>query len=626
MQQGLCTELVFSILTLITEHTSGECKQKYKDYDFTNMSAFTLENLLIADRTKFIKKDMLDSRRRVSVKPQKVLDSHNQKKIEDADPAKMSSFKQRATYEDDHSDDGRQDLELLIDKQFQCIEYAPDVFAHLRNLDRITLTDLRRSLNPELDANVIRIERAGEGMGKSGSFFFFSHDDRFLIKTMTLDDFDAFMKLFKTYFEHINMDHSSLMARIYGVYKVQMEGLDPVYLILMGNTKRIHNDFIKKIYDLKGSLSGREVLCPGCDKKTKCLLGKGRGTENDHHPFEAFFKNTACLKDINFLNLHKDEVVMKFHRATAKRVAKQLMRDVVLLSNFGLMDYSLLFVVSFNPKYVQKHSERFLERIEEQIDVTEYKQEPRKDRVGEQRELARPYQLKPDYAEKAQEQQTFKDDEYSKSKPAHADVILTPFADFRQYEREFLIFMSGFEEEELVEDMKIKLRQSAQTRTGIDPEYKFDYFKEELARKAPGDLTGRRRTAGFARAQAETQSEEAWREKMKEYLPDEESRYVFMSEDGMYLYHMGIIDYLQDYNLSKVGENKFKSAYKDGDLISAVPPPKYAERFINFMQKFALTHQLAPAHLKPKQDKDFTKVLREMQREKYATTRSGDTA
>jgi hypothetical protein len=45
-----------------------------------------------------------------------------------------------------------------------------------------------------------------------------------------------------------------------------------------------------------------------------------------------------------------------------------------------------------------------------------------------------------------------------------------------------------------------------------------------------------------------------------------------MSEDGMYLYHMGIIDYLQDFNLSKYGENKLKSIYKDGDEISSVPP------------------------------------------------------
>lgn len=54
---------------------------------------------------------------------------------------------------------------------------------------------------------------------------------------------------------------------------------------------------------------------------------------------------------------------MKFTKDCAKKVAKQLMADVVILSNFGLMDYSLLFVISFNPKYVDKHSEDFLKVV-----------------------------------------------------------------------------------------------------------------------------------------------------------------------------------------------------------------------------------------------------------------------
>lgn len=36
-----------------------------------------------------------------------------------------------------------------------------------------------------------------------------------------------------------------------------------------------------------------------------------------------------------------------------------MMQDVVVLSNFGLMDYSLLFVVSYNPKYVNLNPEKF---------------------------------------------------------------------------------------------------------------------------------------------------------------------------------------------------------------------------------------------------------------------------
>lgn len=66
-----------------------------------------------------------------------------------------------------------------------------------------------------------------------------------------------------------------------------------------------------------------------------------------------------------------------------------------------------------------------------------------------------------------------------------------------------------------------------------------------------------------------------------------------MSEDGMYLYFMGIIDYLQDFNFDKKFENKFKSNLPgvDGTLISAVPPRDYAVRFFNFMQRHVVINQ-----------------------------------
>ena len=77
------------------------------------------------------------------------------------------------------------------------------MFARLRLIDGFGTKDLHDSLNPNIDENVNRIFKSGEGMGKSGSFFFFSHDDRFLIKTMTIDDFNAWMKLFPYYYGHV---------------------------------------------------------------------------------------------------------------------------------------------------------------------------------------------------------------------------------------------------------------------------------------------------------------------------------------------------------------------------------------------------------------------------------------
>ena len=81
------------------------------------------------------------------------------------------------------------DLYIMIDKGIKVIEYAPDVFAQLRDLDGFNNESLKNSLDPIIEGNVKNMFKAGEGMGRSGSFFFFSHDDRFLIKTMTNDDY-----------------------------------------------------------------------------------------------------------------------------------------------------------------------------------------------------------------------------------------------------------------------------------------------------------------------------------------------------------------------------------------------------------------------------------------------------
>lgn len=47
--------------------------------------------------------------------------------------------------------------------------------------------------------------------------------------------------------------------------------------------------------------------------------------------------------------------------------------------------------------------------------------------------------------------------------------------------------------------------------------------------------------------------------KLRGGLLNRESRHTFMSDNGKYIYHLGIIDYLQDFNWEKLGEHKFKS-------------------------------------------------------------------
>jgi len=54
------------------------------------------------------------------------------------------------------------------------------------------LNDLYKSLAPKFNRD--KVFNAGEGAGKSGSFFFFSHDNRFIIKTISSDEIDVYLK------------------------------------------------------------------------------------------------------------------------------------------------------------------------------------------------------------------------------------------------------------------------------------------------------------------------------------------------------------------------------------------------------------------------------------------------
>lgn len=90
---------------------------------------------------------------------------------------------------------------MIINEDITVEEYAPEVFAHLRAMDGIDDAFLKRSLSPKFNRDMVF--KAGESQGKSGSFFFFSHDKNFIIKTMTPTDFDAFKKIFVKYHEHV---------------------------------------------------------------------------------------------------------------------------------------------------------------------------------------------------------------------------------------------------------------------------------------------------------------------------------------------------------------------------------------------------------------------------------------
>jgi hypothetical protein len=69
--------------------------------------------------------------------------------------------------------------------------------------------------------NADQVFKAGEGAGRSGSFFFFSHDNRFIVKTMSHGELKLFLSILPKYTKHLVANPNSLLAKIFGVFTVK---------------------------------------------------------------------------------------------------------------------------------------------------------------------------------------------------------------------------------------------------------------------------------------------------------------------------------------------------------------------------------------------------------------------
>ena len=91
--------------------------------------------------------------------------------------------------------DGAQTM-LTINEEVTIFEYAPKKFQEIREMDKIDRDIIKYSLSAKRNRD--QAFQAGESQGKSGSFFFFSHDRKFIIKTVKDDE----MKLIKKFAHH----------------------------------------------------------------------------------------------------------------------------------------------------------------------------------------------------------------------------------------------------------------------------------------------------------------------------------------------------------------------------------------------------------------------------------------
>ncbi|XP_078666982.1 phosphatidylinositol 4-phosphate 5-kinase type-1 alpha-like isoform X19 [Branchiostoma floridae x Branchiostoma belcheri] len=190
---------------------------------------------------------------------------------------------------------------------FRFKTYAPMAFRFFRQLFGIQPDDFLISLCSEP-------LRELSNPGASGSLFYLTADDEFIVKTVQHKEADFLQKLLPGYYMNLNQNPRTLLPKFFGLYCYQSGGKN-IRLVVMNNllpsTIRMHLR-----YDLKGSTYKR----------------KASKAERQ--------KPNPCFKDLDFMEDHTEGILLDSDNYTA--MMKTIARDCRVLESFKIMDYSLL--------------------------------------------------------------------------------------------------------------------------------------------------------------------------------------------------------------------------------------------------------------------------------------------
>ncbi|KAJ7424357.1 Phosphatidylinositol 4-phosphate 5-kinase type-1 beta [Willisornis vidua] len=165
--------------------------------------------------------------------------------------------------------------------------------------------------------------------GASGSLFFVTSDDEFIIKTVQHKEAEFLQKLLPGYYMNLNQNPRTLLPKFYGLYCVQSGGTN-IRIIVMNNVlpRALKMHFT---YDLKGSTYKR------------------RASRKERE------KSNPTFKDLDFLqDMHEG---LYFDSETHSALMKTLQRDCRVLESFKIMDYSLLLGIHLLNCHVNEKEE-----------------------------------------------------------------------------------------------------------------------------------------------------------------------------------------------------------------------------------------------------------------------------
>uniref|UniRef100_A0A1L8DL66 Putative phosphatidylinositol-4-phosphate 5-kinase n=1 Tax=Nyssomyia neivai TaxID=330878 RepID=A0A1L8DL66_9DIPT len=191
--------------------------------------------------------------------------------------------------------------------EFRFKIYAPIAFRYFRDLFGIQPDDFMMSMcsSPLRELS---------NPGASGSIFYLTDDDEFIIKTVQHKEGEFLQKLLPGYYMNLNQNPRTLLPKFFGLYCFQCNSKN-VRLIVMNNLLPSYVRMHLK-YDLKGSTYKRRASKAEMKKKS------------------------PTYKDLDFMEHHPNGIFLEAD--TYNALIKTIQRDCRVLESFKIMDYSLL--------------------------------------------------------------------------------------------------------------------------------------------------------------------------------------------------------------------------------------------------------------------------------------------
>lgn len=222
------------------------------------------------------------------------------------------------------------------------VTFAPIVFGKIRELFSVTDDAYALSIGPEQLIGHLTIGKLTSfshksSDGKSGSFFFFSHDSKFMVKTISKSEANTFLKILPDYYRYMKSNPESTLVRLIGLHEIHDQ-----HVIVMGNV--FHSPVkINECYDLKGSTVGRSNKEGFIKKDLDIKKGRFKLSSDDKKKLlSSIKKDTEFLKTLNIIDY---SFCVGIHEVKdISYLMKQITNENIKVSTILLSDKEVYFI------------------------------------------------------------------------------------------------------------------------------------------------------------------------------------------------------------------------------------------------------------------------------------------